>query len=98
MISERFRTKRLSPPQGHSFYQRVEDNAFHLLQILLGRALLLLIRSRQARALPLALSGSSQRTFPFKQRRMGVIKAAVERVRGEIAQVFFAQFPQRVNQ
>ena len=39
-----------------------------------------------------------QRVFPFKQRRMGVIKGAVERVWGEIAQVFFAQFAQRSNQ
>ena len=29
---------------------------------------------------------------------MRVIKAAVERVRGEIAQVLFAQFAQRLNQ
>jgi hypothetical protein len=46
----------------------------------------------------LDLARHSQRTFPFKQRGVGVIKAAVERVRGEVTQVFFAQFPQRVNQ
>ena len=46
----------------------------------------------------LALAGHSQRAFPFKQRRMRVIKAAVERVRCEIAEVFLAQFPQRLNQ
>ncbi len=44
------------------------------------------------------VSGALQRTFPFKQGRMRVIKAAVERVRREIAQVFFAQFAQRLNQ
>ena len=46
----------------------------------------------------LDLGRHSQRAFPFKQRRMGVIKTTVERVRGEIAQVFFAQFPQRLDQ
>ena len=46
----------------------------------------------------LALRCYSQRTFPFKQGRMGVIKAAIKRVRREIAQVFFAQFAQRLNQ
>ena len=46
----------------------------------------------------LDLARHLQRAFPFKQRRMGVIKAAVERMRREIAQVFFAQFPQRLNQ
>src|SRR6266540_69555 len=40
----------------------------------------------------------SQRTFPFKQGRMGVIKAAVERVWCEIAQVFFAKLAQRLTQ
>ena len=46
----------------------------------------------------LDLARHLQRAFPFKQRRMGVIKAAVERMRREIAQVFFAQFPQRLDQ
>src|SRR6266511_2108289 len=46
----------------------------------------------------LVLSRYSQRTFPFKQGRMGVIKAAVERVWCEIAQVFFAKLAQRLTQ
>src|SRR5206468_5316684 len=39
----------------------------------------------------------SQRTFSFEQRRMRVIKAAVDRVRGKIAQILLAQFAQRLN-
>ena len=46
----------------------------------------------------LALIRRSQRVFPFEQRRMRVIKAAVERVRGEIAQVFLSQFAQGLNE
>jgi hypothetical protein len=45
----------------------------------------------------LALSPYLQRAFPFGQGRMRVIEPAVERVRGEIAQVFFAQFAERLN-
>jgi hypothetical protein len=37
----------------------------------------------------LALSRYSQRAFPFEQSRMRVIKAAVERMRDEIAEVFW---------
>ena len=46
----------------------------------------------------LALSRYSQGAFPLEQGRMRVIKAAVERVWREIAEVFFAQFVQRLNQ
>ncbi len=43
-------------------------------------------------ASPLVLGRYSQRAFSFEQGRMRVIKTAVERMRNEIAQVFFAQF------
>src|SRR5260370_2988343 len=38
-----------------------------------------------------------QCAFPFKQGRMRIIEAAVERVRDEIVQVLFAQFAQCMN-
>src|SRR5436305_12425506 len=50
------------------------------------------------RSCELALSQYSQRVLPFEQGRMRVIKTAVERMRGEITQVFFAQFAQRLNE
>src|SRR5437867_3106916 len=39
----------------------------------------------------------SQRPFAFQQRRMRIIKSTVDRVRGEISQILFAQFAQRLN-
>src|SRR6266567_9574537 len=46
----------------------------------------------------LALTLYSQSAFPCQQSRVRVIKAAVERVWREIAQVVFGQFAQRLNQ
>src|SRR5256885_15112044 len=46
----------------------------------------------------LALTLYSQSAFPFQQSRVRVIKAAVERVWREIAQVVFGQFAERLNQ
>src|SRR6266487_2980355 len=46
----------------------------------------------EVRVRPLALSRYSQRAFSFEQGRMRVIKAAVERVRCEVAQIFLGQF------
>ena len=45
----------------------------------------------------LALTLYSQSAFPFQQSRVRVIKAAVERVWREIAQVFLRQFATRAN-
>src|SRR6267143_2844288 len=52
----------------------------------------------KARCFPLALNRYSQGTFPFQQGRMRVIKAAVERMGREIAQVVFGQCAERLNQ
>src|SRR6266540_2725779 len=47
---------------------------------------------------PLTLNCYSQRPFPFEQGRMRIVKAAVERVWGKIAQVLFVQFAQCMNE
>ena len=39
----------------------------------------------------------SQRAFSFEQSRMRVIKTAVERMRREVAQIFFVQFAEGLN-
>jgi hypothetical protein len=41
---------------------------------------------------------SAQRLLSFQKRGVGIVEAAVERVRGEVAQVHLVQLPQRSNE